>query len=233
MPRLPPADALVHAALAHVPGAYRGGEGIDPARFRRLNLDGTVRLFDAAGPARIVFLSSRAIYGDHRRGETLRETNIPAPDSLYGEIKLAAEAALGPRGCALRATGIYGGHPHKWQDLFAAYLRGDAIAPRRATELHGADLADAALLLLDRVRDRPLQRLRPPARPPRPAGPGPRPHRLPPSAAPPRRRPAPRRDGHHPPARPRLATGRPRPPRRLPRRRLPAPRQPCAAVTRP
>ena len=148
VPRLPPADALVHAALAHVPGAYRGGEGNDPARFRRLNLDGTVRLFDAAGPARIVFLSSRAIYGDHRRGETLRETNIPAPNSLYGEIKLAAEAALGPRGCALRATGIYGGHPHKWQDLFAAYLRGDAIAPRRATELHGADLADAALLLL-------------------------------------------------------------------------------------
>ena len=30
-PRLPPADALVHAALAHVPGAYRGGEGDDPA----------------------------------------------------------------------------------------------------------------------------------------------------------------------------------------------------------
>ena len=95
-PRLPPADALVHAALAHVPGAYRGGEGDDPARFRRLNLDGTRALFDAAGDARIVFLSSRAVYGDHRRGETLRETDPPAPDSLYGEMKLAAEAALGP-----------------------------------------------------------------------------------------------------------------------------------------
>ena len=63
-PRLPPADALVHAALAHVPGAYRGGEGDDPARFRRLNLDGTRALFDAAGGARVVFLSSRAVYGD-------------------------------------------------------------------------------------------------------------------------------------------------------------------------
>src|SRR5690606_19305527 len=29
-PRLPPADALVHAALDHLPGRYRGGEGEDP-----------------------------------------------------------------------------------------------------------------------------------------------------------------------------------------------------------
>ena len=148
-PRLPAADALVHAALAHLPGAFRGGEGSDPARFRRLNLDGTLRLLDAAGSARVVFLSTRAVYGDHRRGETLCETDTPAPDSLYGDIKLAAEAALGSRGCALRATGIYGGHPHKWRDLFAAYLRGDRIPPRRATELHGQDLTTAVRLLLE------------------------------------------------------------------------------------
>ena len=115
-----------------------------------MNLDGTLRLFDAAGGARILFLSSRAVYGDHRRGETLRETDPAAPDSLYGELKLAAEQALGPRGASLRATGVYGGAPHKWQPLFAAYLRGDPIAPRIATEVHGDDLAAAALLLLDR-----------------------------------------------------------------------------------
>jgi UDP-glucose 4-epimerase len=149
-PRLPPADALVHLALAHVPGAYRGGEGADPAGFRRLNRDGTLRLFDAAGPARIVFLSSRAVYGDHRRGETLRETDLPAPDSLYGTIKLEAERALGPRGAAIRATGVYGGD--KWRPLIAAYLRGETIPPRAATELHGADLAAAVLRLLA-VRD--------------------------------------------------------------------------------
>ena len=181
-PRLPPADALVHAALDHAPGAYRGGEGDDPARFRRLNLDGTRALFDAAGGgiARIVFLSSRAVYGDHRRGETLRETDPPAPDSLYGEVKLAAEAALGGRGASLRATGVYGGRPHKWAGLFAAYLRGAPIAPRVATEVHGADLAAAVvLLLLGGPRRRRLQRLRPPARPPRPARPRPGPDRLP------------------------------------------------------
>jgi nucleoside-diphosphate-sugar epimerase len=145
-PRLPPADALVHLALAHVPGAYRGGEGDDPEGFRRLNLDGTLRLFDAAGGARIVFLSSRAVYGDRRRGETLRETDAPAPDSLYGALKLQAERGLGSRGAAIRATGVYGGG--KWQPLFAAYLAGKAVAPRAATELHGADLAAAVLLLL-------------------------------------------------------------------------------------
>jgi nucleoside-diphosphate-sugar epimerase len=148
-PRLPRADALVHAALAHRPGAYRGGEGDDAPGFRRLNLDGTRALFDAASGARIVFLSSRAVYGDHRHGETLSESDPPAPDSLYGEVKLAAEQALGPRGAAIRATGVYGGRPGKWDDLFAAYLRGEPISPRIGTEVHGADLAAAVLLLLE------------------------------------------------------------------------------------
>jgi nucleoside-diphosphate-sugar epimerase len=149
-PRLPAADALVHAALHHAPGAYRGGEGDDPAGFRRLNVDGTRAVFDAAGDARIVFLSSRAVYGDRRRGEVLREEDPPAPDTLYGEVKLAGEAALAGRGVALRPTGVYGGSPHKWEALFAAYLRGDVIPPRLATEVHGADLAAAVLLVLER-----------------------------------------------------------------------------------
>jgi UDP-glucose 4-epimerase len=147
-PRLPAADALVHAAFAHVPGAYRGGEGDDPEGFRRLNLDGSRRLFDAAGTARIVFLSSRGVYGDRRRGEVLREDDPVDPDSLYGAVKLEAEAALGDRGSALRATGVYGGRPHKWEALFAAYIRGEMVAPRAGTEVHGQDLAAAETLLL-------------------------------------------------------------------------------------
>ena len=149
--RLPGADALVHLALSHVPGAYRGGEGDDPVGFRRLNLDGTRALFDAAGEARIVFLSSRAVYGDGRRGVFLKESDEAAPTSLYGAVKLAAEAALGRRGVSVRATGVYGGTPHKWEGLFADYLRGAAVAPRLATEVHGDDLASAILLLLERA----------------------------------------------------------------------------------
>jgi len=148
-PRLPAADALVPLALAHAPGAYRGGEAGDPAGFRRLNLDGTRALFDAAGEARIVFLSSRAVYGDRRHGVFLKEADEAEPDSLYGEVKLAAEAALGGRGVSVRATGVYGGQPHKWEGLFADYLRGERVAPRVATEVHGDDLAAAVLRLLD------------------------------------------------------------------------------------
>lgn len=147
-PCLPGVDALVHLAFDHVPGRYRGGEGDDPARFRRLNLDGTLRLFDAVGAARIVFLSSRAVYGDHRRDGFLKETDTVEPDSLYGQVKLAVERALGARGASIRATGVYGGRPHKWEGLFASYLRGEEIAPRVATEIHGDDVAGAVLRLL-------------------------------------------------------------------------------------
>ena len=60
-PPLPPAEALVHLAFAHKPGAYRGGEGDDPAGFLARNRDGSLALFDAArgaGVGRIVFLSA-------------------------------------------------------------------------------------------------------------------------------------------------------------------------------
>ncbi len=161
-PALPAADALVHAALDHVPGAYRGGEGDDPAQFLRLNRDGSLALFAAArraGIGRIVFLSSRAVYGDHRRDEALLETDRPKPDSLYGVMKLAVEQGLAAEGggASIRATGIYGRAPgaedHKWRGLFESYLSGASVASHLGTELHGDDLAAAILLLLDAPRD--------------------------------------------------------------------------------
>ncbi len=151
-PDLPAADALVHLAFDHAPGRYRGGEGDDPDGFLRRNRDGS-RALIAAGPARVVFLSSRAVYGDARRGETLRETDPLAPDSLYGAMKAEVEAVVFARGGAtLRATGVYGRAPgdaaHKWTPLFADFRAGRPIAPRAATEIHGDDLASAVLALL-------------------------------------------------------------------------------------
>ncbi|POF31514.1 NAD-dependent epimerase/dehydratase family protein [Roseibium marinum] len=161
-PCLPAADALVHCALSHEPGKFRGGEGNDPDRFRSLNVEGTAVLFKAArqvGCTQAVFLSSRAVYGDHRGGELLRETDRAASDTLYGQVKLAGEAILeeltGPafQGAALRATGVYGHVPdlagHKWTGLFRAFACGETIEPRKATEVHGRDLAAAVSLLLD------------------------------------------------------------------------------------
>ncbi|KAA9008229.1 NAD-dependent epimerase/dehydratase family protein [Histidinibacterium aquaticum] len=157
-PDLAGLDALVHAAFSHVPGRYRGGEGDDPEGFRRLNEIGTLRLFEAAGRAglgRVVFLSSRAVYGDYPPGTALSEDLPPRPDTLYGEVKWRVEGALAAlplTGVSLRATGVYGPPPpgarHKWADLFDRFARGEEIAPRAGTEVHADDLAEAVHLVL-------------------------------------------------------------------------------------
>ncbi len=156
-------EAVVHAGFDHAPGRYRGGEGDDPAGFVSRNRDGSMALLAAAGAAgagRFVFLSSRAVYGRQPPGLALTETTPPRPDTLYGEVKLAVEReVLAARLCGvvLRATGVYGptraGRPHKWAGLFADFARGAPIAARVGTEVHGADLAAAALLALESPRE--------------------------------------------------------------------------------
>ncbi|WP_434803076.1 NAD-dependent epimerase/dehydratase family protein [Paracoccus aerodenitrificans] len=149
------ADAVVHAAFSHIPGRYRGGEGDDAEGFLRRNLDGSLRLFEAAAQtaARVVFLSSRAVYGP--QPGMLSEDMICAPDTLYGEAKLAAEQTLlasGQAATVLRATGVYGpagpGQQHKWADLFEDFGKGAPVAPRIGSEVHGDDLAHAVRLAL-------------------------------------------------------------------------------------
>lgn len=151
-------EAFVHAAFDHLPGKYRGGEGNDPKRFRRLNLDGSVKLFETAknaGAKRAVFLSSRAVYDGLAAGTTLTEDLPLKPNSLYGKIKLACEQALTALSdpdfvtASLRATGVYGGlRPNKWDDLIADAVAGRPVAPRAGTEVHGEDVAQAVQLLL-------------------------------------------------------------------------------------
>ena len=155
------ADYFVHCAFDHAPGKYRGGEGDDPAGFRRRNLDGTMARFrdaKAAGVRRVVFLSSRAVYGDQLPGATLYEHTPPEPNSLYGEVKLACEQGLAEfaddefRGVSLRATGVYGpppsGHAYKWAGIVADVCAGRPVASRQGTEVHGDDLAWAVVTAL-------------------------------------------------------------------------------------
>lgn len=151
-------DALIHAAFQHEPGRYRGGEGRDPQGFVRANLDGSLALFAAArdaGLGRILFLSSRAVQDGHPAGMALPDDLFPSPTSLYGQVKAQAESALTAMAgaglcCAsLRPTGVYGpGQPQKWAALIGGFLGGTTPAPHVATEVHGADLAAAALLVL-------------------------------------------------------------------------------------
>lgn len=150
---------FVHSAFSHVAGRYRGGEGDDPESFRRLNLAGTVKLFETArkaGIRRCIFLSSRAVYGDGIAGEALTEAMKPMPNTLYGEVKRDAEHALfslsapGFVTASLRATGIYGDlRPNKWDELFDDYLNGRPVPSRAGTEVHGRDLGRALRLLLE------------------------------------------------------------------------------------
>lgn len=160
---LPSADALIHCALEHAPGRYRGGEGDDPQGFWDRNAEGTQRLFVAAKAAGIdhcVFLSSRAVYTDNKRWEVLTETSDAKPEELYGLVKLAGEVALeqlcgdGMRGTVLRATGVYGIPPglsgHKWSELFGAFEEGLLVPSRVGTEVHGEDLAAAVEAVLGR-----------------------------------------------------------------------------------
>ncbi|WP_420414754.1 NAD-dependent epimerase/dehydratase family protein [Roseibium sp.] len=160
---LPSADALVHCALSHVPGKYRDGEGDDPHGFITLNVEGTQALYQAAKAAGVdqcVFLSSRAVYAGASDWGVLTEEAPVEADSFYGQVKYAGELALHVlcddtfKGTVLRATGIYGVPPgldaHKWSKLFSDFSKGEAVVPRVGTEVHGEDLAEAVVLLLEK-----------------------------------------------------------------------------------
>lgn len=148
-------DIFVHAAFQHVSGRYRGGEGDDPEGFIRQNRDGTIALFRAArraGINRAVFLSSRAVYDGYPAGTELSESMTPEPESLYGKVKWEAEQAIAELAApgfvptSLRATGVYGDlSPNKWHDLFERYMKGEPVAARAGSEVHGRDLARAVL----------------------------------------------------------------------------------------
>lgn len=155
VPDLSGIDAVVHAAFSHLPGLYRGGEGKDPEGFIERNLEGTLGLWDAMRRAggRAVFLSSRAVYGAYPPGTELTEDLQPRPNTLYGNVKLEAERALGHGGVSLRITGVFGppvpGRAHKWTELFAQHAAGLPVAPGIGTEVHVDDVARAVEIALN------------------------------------------------------------------------------------
>ena len=154
------ADALVHAALDHVPGRYRGGEGEDPARFLNANVDGSLALLAAArkaGVGRAVVISSRAVFGRSVDG-SIGDDDPVSPDTHYGAAKAALEdfvRRVGAEGfpiAALRPTGVYGVvepvERSKWFSFVNDVLGDVAVPERVATEVHGTDVAGATWLLL-------------------------------------------------------------------------------------
>ena len=155
-------DAVVHAALYHPGGGFRGGEG-DLVPFVERNVLGTLKLIEAARAAdvgRVIFISTCAVHDQILDDRPLDETHPLWPTSHYGAHKAAIEKFVHSYGlgtgypiCALRPTGIYGvAHPperSKWFDLVRRVATGETVDCRRGgKEVHAADVARAVALLL-------------------------------------------------------------------------------------
>ena len=89
-------DVVVHAAArAHVMREV----ALDPlAEYRRVNVEGTVRLARqaaVAGVSRFVFISSIKVNGETTTpGHPITAYDTPAPEDIYGKSKAEAEAQL-------------------------------------------------------------------------------------------------------------------------------------------
>lgn len=110
------AEVVVHlAALLH---SMNPTPAMGPS-YERVNVHGTAAVVDAAlsqNVARVVLLSTIAVYGCCAGGIVLDEDTTPRPDTPYAETKLAAERiALGakradgtPLATVLRSAAVYG-----------------------------------------------------------------------------------------------------------------------------
>jgi electron-transferring-flavoprotein dehydrogenase len=118
----------------------------EEAAYRALYVDGLRRVIDACGPARVVFVSSTAVYAEDA-GEWVDEATPARPPAFNGRVLLAAEQSLAahPKATALRCSGIYG--PGRGALLRKA--RGDQPGTRRWTNrIHADDAASAISHLL-------------------------------------------------------------------------------------
>ena len=128
----------------------------DPARARAANLEEPLRIASAT-PARFVYLSTDYVF-DGLAGP-YSETDPPHPLSVYGRVKLDAEAALadalGDRLLTLRTSWVFG--PERQGKNFAYQLvrtlgAGKELvcpADQRSSPSYGPDVARAAVGLVE------------------------------------------------------------------------------------
>lgn len=102
-------DAVVHTAALHVPDLGRAS----PEQFRRVNVEATRRLLEAAltaGATRFVLLSTTSVYGCSSRpgppATWVDESLPPEPEDEYDRTKLEAEALAREAADARRSTVI-------------------------------------------------------------------------------------------------------------------------------
>ncbi len=157
-------DLLSGAGLAQLPRSpdavvfCAAPDAREEAAYRALFIDGAGRLLDAlAGPpARLLFVSSTAVYGE-TAGERVDEDTPARPAAFNGRVLREAElafAAACPGAVSFRPSGLYG--PGRGALLRRA-LAAEAPGKRRwSNRLHVADAAAALSHLLDLERPRPI-----------------------------------------------------------------------------
>jgi UDP-glucose 4-epimerase len=152
------ADCIVHlAARVHVMHDTAADPG---AAFRATNVDGTLRLAEAArehGVPRFVFVSSIKAVGERDNGRSLREDDPPHIEDAYGCSKRAAEDALrrlsaetGLEVVIARPPLVYGPHVRaNFLRLMDAVWRGVPLplggAHARRSMVYVGNLADALM----------------------------------------------------------------------------------------
>ncbi|MDK1328349.1 NAD-dependent epimerase/dehydratase family protein [Arthrobacter sp. zg-Y1143] len=150
LPRIPAGTDVVVIAVA-------AGERTEAA-YRAAYVEGTANVMDAlerdgVRPARILFVSSTAVYGDADGGQVDEDTP-PAPASATGAVILEAEQLLHdrrPDAVVLRLAGIYG--PGRTR-LIDAVTAGTAVVPagsQLTNRIHRDDAAAAIVHLTTRV----------------------------------------------------------------------------------
>jgi UDP-glucuronate 4-epimerase len=165
-----PVDVVIHCAVITA-GAAR--EKADPETIVAVNVQGAVGALIAAarfGVKKFVYPSSGAIYGSAAAGVSLinEDALSPAPVSLYGLTKRAAETILprvaetqGMRFVAARLGSVYG----PWEyatgvrdtlspmlQVLQHALRGDEVVlgpPWRGDYIYARDVADGIVRLAD------------------------------------------------------------------------------------
>ncbi|MBQ4855225.1 SDR family oxidoreductase [Rhodanobacter sp. B2A1Ga4] len=134
----------------------------DKAAYRAIFVDGLRHLLDALDRrklARVLFVSSSAVYGEHD-GDWVDEATPTDPPGFNGAVLLEAEQWLAEQSLpstVLRLAGLYGpGRLQLIERLRAGQLRVPREAPHWANRIHVDDAAAAIVHLLDLKSPQPL-----------------------------------------------------------------------------
>lgn len=159
------AGCVIHlAAVVGFPACQNAGD----AAVRRINIDGTKRVYEAAAEAdvpRIIFASSYSSYGESPHGELVTEQSPLHPQSEYARSKVEAEQFLlqqagrgRPAATCLRLATVFGLSARTRFDLMVNQFVLDALTKKRIeiyeenvlrSFIHVRDVARAIVAVVD------------------------------------------------------------------------------------